>query len=157
MTERQKQFVDFYIETGNQTEAARLAGYKQPHVQGAQNLDKLRVFIDEKLASKEDARIASQDEVLRFLTSIMRNEVTEQVVVTEAQGDYKTLARTISKGISAKDRIKAGELLGKRHGIFDPALAPKPAVEDDPLSASLKALAADMESIGEQDGGEHAD
>lgn len=50
LTEKQKRFIDYFIQTGNQTEAARLAGYKQPKVQGAQVYAKLRPFIEEQLA-----------------------------------------------------------------------------------------------------------
>lgn len=49
LTPKQKAFCDYYIETGNATEAARKAGYKQPHVQGQQNLEKLRKYIDERM------------------------------------------------------------------------------------------------------------
>lgn len=120
LTEKQKRFIDFYIETGSQSEAARLAGYKQPYVQGKQNYEKLRKFIDERLQAKDNERIASQDEVLRFLTSVMRNEETEEIVVVESVGDYMSEARTIKKSISAKDRLKAAEGLAKRFGLDKP-------------------------------------
>ncbi|MDE6435642.1 MAG: terminase small subunit, partial [Lachnospiraceae bacterium] len=65
-----------YIELGNATEAARRAGYKQPHVQGAQNLDKLRVqeYIRKRTEPTEKKRIASGDEVLQFFTRVMNGE-----------------------------------------------------------------------------------
>ena len=113
LTEKQKRFIDFYIETGNASEAARKVGYKQPQVQGAQNLLKLRKNIDEKLSEKKDKRIASQDEVLRFFTSIMRNEITEEAPILCGKGHQKI----IEKGISAKDRIEAAKNLAKRYGI----------------------------------------
>lgn len=120
LTEKQKRFIDFYIETGNKMEAARLAGYKQPESQGHQNYEKLRNYIDAKIQAKDNERIASQDEVLRFLTSVMRNEETEEVVVVESVGDYMSEARTIKKSISAKDRLKAAEGLAKRFGLDKP-------------------------------------
>lgn len=102
LTEKQKRFVDYYVETGNATEAARRAGYKQPQVQGSQNLEKLRFFIDERLKPDEDKRIADADEVLRYLTSVMRGEIKDTF-------DFDT---------SVRDRNKAAELLGKRHRLF---------------------------------------
>lgn len=118
LTEKQKRFVDFFIETGNQAEAARLAGYKQPNVQGAQNYAKLRSYIDAKLAEKDNQRIASQDEVLQYLTSVMRGEVTEECIVVEGTGVGFSEARNIRKEVSPKDRNKAAELLGKRYNLF---------------------------------------
>ena len=55
---------------------------------------------------------------MKYLTSVMRNEVTEEVVVVEGEGDGISSARKVKKDISAKDRNKAAELLGKRYGMF---------------------------------------
>lgn len=76
LTPKQKAFADNYIELGNATEAARRAGYKQPHVQGAQNLEKLRVqeYIRKRTEPTEKKRIASGDEVLQFFTRVMNGE-----------------------------------------------------------------------------------
>lgn len=120
VTERQKRFVDFYIETGNATEAARKAGYKKPHVQGTQNLAKLSVkeAIDARLAEMESERIADATEVLEHLTAALRGEIKEQVIVTESIGDFMSEARIMEKQLSAKDRLKAAELLAKRYGLL---------------------------------------
>lgn len=120
LTEKQKLFIDYYIETGNQTEAARLAGYKQPHVQGNQNLEKLREIIDKKMQAKEDKRIATQDEILRYLTAGMRQELKEDVVVVEGCGDGCSEAKIIKKGTSIKDATECAKQLAKRFGIDKP-------------------------------------
>jgi len=112
-TEKQKRFIDFYIETGNATEAARLAGYKQPQVQGHQNLEKLRDTIDEKLAAKNDERVAKGDEVLRFLSSVMRGEVTEDTLIFVGKG----MQELQDKGASVRDRTEAAKQLAKRYGL----------------------------------------
>lgn len=80
LTPKQKAFADYYIECGNQTEAARRAGYKKPHVQGNQNLDKLSVreYIEERQKQIEDGRIASAAEIMQYFTSVMRGEVKDQ-------------------------------------------------------------------------------
>lgn len=80
LTPKQKAFADYYIECGNQTEAARRAGYKKPHVQGNQNLDKLSVreYIEERQKKIEDSRIASAAEIMQYFTSVMRGEVKDQ-------------------------------------------------------------------------------
>lgn len=114
LTEKQKKFMDYFIETGNSTEAARRAGYKQPHVQGAQTLDKLRHLIDVKLAEKDSARVAKQDEILEFLTCVMRGEVKEQFPLGMGMGEQSL----VKKELDGKDRIKAAELLGKRYALW---------------------------------------
>ena len=55
---------------------------------------------------------------MQYLTSVMRNEVTEEVVVTEGTGDGCSEVRVVKKDIPAKDRNKAAELLGKRYRLF---------------------------------------
>lgn len=117
LTEKQKRFVDYYIETGNQTEAARRAGYKQPQTQGAQNLGKLSVkaAIDARLKDLEDKRIAKADEVMQFLTSTLRGEVKEERVVVEGTGEGRSDARIITVQVSARDRLDAAKSLLKRY------------------------------------------
>lgn len=104
LTEKQKRFIDYYIETGNATEACKRAGYrgKNLDVMGSQNLVKLREAIQEKMSKKDNARIASQDEVLEYLTKVMRGEELDQ----------------FGLDASLQDRTKCAELLGKRYGTF---------------------------------------
>ena len=122
LTEKQKRFADYYIETGNGAEAARLAGYKGKNLNNiaSENLAKLGIknYIDEKLTEMSNKRIASANEVMELLTSAARGELEEEVVVVEGEGDGCSMARTIKKQIGAKDRIKAAELLGKRYRLW---------------------------------------
>ena len=122
LTEKQKRFADYFIETGNGTEAAKLAGYKGKNLNriAAENLSKLDIknYIDEKLTEMSSKRIASANEVMELLTSAARGELEEEVVVVEGEGDGCSMARTIKKQIGAKDRIKAAELLGKRYRLW---------------------------------------
>ena len=122
LTEKQKRFADYYIETGNGAEAARLAGYKGKNLNNiaSENLAKLGIknYIDEKLTEMSSQRIASANEVMELLTLAARGELEEEVVVVEGEGDGCSTARTIKKQIGAKDRIKAAELLGKRYRLW---------------------------------------
>ncbi|HBF5148189.1 hypothetical protein BER37_001268 [Clostridioides difficile] len=117
LTEKQKRFCDYYIETGNATEAAIKAGYseKTAKVIGAENLTKpyLKSYIDEKLKEFESNRIADAKEVMEYLTKIVRNEAKEEVVVVSEYGP-----EIIKKDVSIRDRNKAAELLGKRYRLF---------------------------------------
>lgn len=122
LTPKQKAFADYYIETGNATESAIRAGYskKTAAVIGAENLIKpnIKNYIEERMKQLEDERIAKADEVLKYLTAAMRGKIDEEVVVVEGEGEGCSSARIVKKEISAKDRIKAAELLGKRYRLF---------------------------------------
>lgn len=104
LTEKQKRFIDYYIETANATESAKKAGYSAKTAKniGAENLTKLNFFIQKRLEEKEEQRIASQDEVLQYLTRVMRGEEKDQ----------------FGLDASLQDRTKCAELLGKRYGTF---------------------------------------
>lgn len=122
LTVKQKAFADYYIELGNATEAAIKAKYSKKTARfiGNENLTKpnIKMYIDERLKQLEDERIADASEVLKYLTSVMRGEVSEEVVVIEGSGDGCSSARTIERQVSPRDRNKAAELLAKRYGLL---------------------------------------
>lgn len=99
LTPKQKAFADYYLECGNATEAAKRAGYKQPHVQGSQNLGKLSVsqYIAERQKQIEDERIADIAEVLQFYTSVMRGEVKDQFELDAPLSERLTAAKELMK------------------------------------------------------------
>ena len=118
---KQKAFADYYIETGNAYQSAIKAGYSENYSKG--NIIKLlenesvKAYIDERMKQIESDRIAKAEEVLAFLSSSLRGEVVEEVVTTETvDGMIKPVI--LKKQLSAKDRIKAAELLGKRYALF---------------------------------------
>lgn len=86
MTEKQKRFCEYYIASGNATEAAIKAGYSKKTAKetGYENLTKphLKEYIDQKLDEMASNRIADATEVLERLTEIARREVKENQVVT---------------------------------------------------------------------------
>lgn len=106
MSEKQKAFSDYYIETLNQTEAAKRAGYseKTARSMGSENLTKpyIKEYIELRLAQMEEKRVASASEVLEYLTRVMRGEEKDQ----------------FDMDASLQDRTKAAELLGKRYRLF---------------------------------------
>lgn len=116
LTIKQKKFADEYIISGNASEAALKAGYKN-EVSGRENLQKptIKNYIDERMKELEQEAIANQTEVLKFLTSIMRGEQTEQTLISDGSEQGQ---RITNIEVSAKDRIKAAELLGKRYGSW---------------------------------------
>lgn len=118
LTLKQKRFADEYIISGNATEAAIKAGYSKKTAKeiGAQNLTKLHIskYLDEQLAELNSKTIATKEEVLSYLTSVMRGEQTEQTLRGTGEGAQSI----IDIDVGAKDRIKAAELLGKRHRLW---------------------------------------
>ncbi|EGO8094339.1 terminase small subunit [Enterococcus faecalis] len=118
MTEKQKRFCDFYIETGNAKEAAIRAGYSEKTAKqiGQENLTKpdLRAYIDERLAELKNERTADAQEVLEYLTAVMRGEYKEATLIGVGEGAQAV----VDIYVGAKDRLKAAELLGKRHALF---------------------------------------
>lgn len=119
LTIKQKKFADEYIISGNASDAARNAGYSPKYINS--NVQKLlqntaiKQYVDERLAELSDKQIAKQEEVLKYLTSVMRGEQTEQTLISEGAELGQRIANI---EVSAKDRIKAAELLGKRYGLW---------------------------------------
>lgn len=118
MTVKQHRFADYYIELGNGTEAAIKAGYsaKSARFAASQNLDKpiIKEYIDERMAEKDNARIASQDEVLENLTRIARGEATGTALVGLGMGEQSVMQVPPTVG----EQTRAWELLGKRYALF---------------------------------------
>lgn len=122
MKDKYKRFADEYLIDLNAEAAAIRAGYSPRYARG--NAHKLvansciKEYIAERMAEKESELIADQDEVLRYLTSVLRGKSRSSVVVVENIGDYCSEAREIEKAPDEKERLKAAELLGKRYGLY---------------------------------------
>ena len=124
MTAKQKRFCDEYLTDLNATQAAIRSGYSE----------KTAYSIGNENLKKEAELIAKQDEVMKYLTSVMRREKTESIVVTlqeekslfapDANGTMRkqTVKQTVPKVVEIpamiKDSNKAAELLGKAYGIY---------------------------------------
>lgn len=122
LTAKQQRFCDEYLIDLNATQAAIRAGYseKTSNEQGSRLLRNVSVkeYIAVRMAEKEKRLIADQDEVLKYLTAVLRGEGCEEVVVVEGCGDGHSRATTVTRDVCPKDRLKAAELLGKRYSLF---------------------------------------
>ncbi|MCB2836602.1 terminase small subunit [Streptococcus dysgalactiae subsp. dysgalactiae] len=118
LTLKQKRFADEYIISANATAAAIKAGYSKKTARsiGQENLTKpdIKAYIDERLEKLESEKIATQEEVLQYLTSIMRGDQQEKTLISIGELGQKI----VDIDVGAKDRIKAAELLGKRYRLF---------------------------------------
>jgi hypothetical protein len=142
LTLKQKRFADEYIISGNATDAAKKAGYseKTAFTIATENLKKpyIKQYIDQRIKELDDKKIAKQEEVLQYLTSVLRGESESAIVVVEGCGDGYSEARTVKKTPDEKERLKAAELLGKRYRIF----SEKSEVEEEQLDKLDKILGA---------------
>ena len=122
ITERQRRFVDYYLELGNQVQAAIKAGYSERYAKDQAfrilEIPEIKEYYEDRLQEIESKRVANIKEVMEYLTSVMRGEETEEMIVVEGCGNGYSEARKINKSIGAKDRLKAAELIGKRYMMF---------------------------------------
>ena len=122
LTAKQQRFCDEYLIDLNATQAAIRAGYSKKTANriATENLSKpvIKEYIAERMAEKESELIADQDEVLKYLTSVMRGKSQAEIVVVLNTGDFSSEAQKVQKAPDEKERLKAAELLGKRYGLY---------------------------------------
>lgn len=109
LKQQHKDFAEYFLECGNQTEAYKRA-YPGCKSDGAAGVNgnrllknaKVKQYIEKRQKELDSKKIAGADEVLEFLTKVMRGEEKD--------------AFGLDTGIA--DRNKAAELLGKRYCLF---------------------------------------
>lgn len=117
VTDKQKRFCDEYLIDLNATQAAIRAGYSSKYANT--NASKLlqnttiKKYLDERLKKMQDESIAKADEVLKYLTSVMRGESRSQVVIATPMG-----AERVDKPPEEKDKLKAADMLGKYYALY---------------------------------------
>ena len=121
MTEKQQKFADEYIISLNATQAYKKAypnvkRDKVAQVNGSRLLSKaiIKAYIDEQLEKLKSERVADQQEVLEFLTDVMRGKITEPLLVLDGNGYQKV----IESKPNVSTRRSAAVDLGKRYGLF---------------------------------------
>jgi len=131
LTNKQKVFIEAYLECWNATEAARRAKYKHPRQMGSENLSK--PVIQERISQRLRATAMSADEVLERLASQARADIADYVVVDLATGEPKVDLRSVkgrthliksiqqtAHGVKVElyDAQAALEKIGRAHGLF---------------------------------------
>ena len=121
MTEKQKIFADEYIICLNATRAYKKAypNVKKDEVARANGSRLLtnanvKAYIDEQLEKLQSERVADQQEVMEYLTAVMRGKKTEPLLVLDGEGKQKI----VDAIPPVQARTKAAELLGKRYRLF---------------------------------------
>ncbi|KXU09410.1 terminase small subunit [Streptococcus phage Javan226] len=138
MNERQRRFADEYIISGNAYQSAVKAGYSERYAKADSHklLENtgIKSYINEQLTELEKHKIAKADEVLQVFTSILRQELTEEVTeLNQITGEFVT----IEKKPSIAEVIKAGSELMKRY----------------PTKLELQKLKLEIEKLQSQVGG----
>ena len=99
LTVKQRKFADEYIKTGNATQAAIKAGYKEKTARfiGAENLTKpnVKAYIDAQMRKIEDAKIMKADEALQGITAIARGTLTSKELADD--GSYIDIYPTVTE------------------------------------------------------------
>lgn len=149
MTDRQRKFADEYLIDSNATRAYKAAypRIKNDNVASAAGTRllgnvKVKTYIDDKLEELSSNKIADAQEVMEYLTSVLRGESKASVVVVEGCGDGCSKAKILAKSPDEKERLKAAEMLGRRYGVFKDNI--NATVEpSDKLDSILRQLTAD--------------
>lgn len=125
MTEKQKRFCDEYLSDLNATRAYK-AVYKSvksdevAKAAASRLLTNVNVkkYIADRMEEIHNEKTADAQEVIEYLTSVLRGKSSSTEIVVEGTGDGCSEARTMEKSPSEKERLKAAELLGKRYALF---------------------------------------
>lgn len=125
MTEKQKRFCDGYLIDCNATRAYKAVYQNVKSDETAKSAASrlltnvnVKKYIDDRMEELHNEKTADAQEVIEYLTSVLRGESTAQEIVVEGIGDGCSEARTMEKSPSEKERLKAAELLGKRYSLF---------------------------------------
>lgn len=125
LSKKQEMFALEYIKDFNATRAYKEV-YKTckkdetAQVDSSRLLGNARVqtYIQNIFNNIRSEKIADAEEVMEYLTKVLRGESQSEIVVVEGTGDGCSSARKMNKAPDEKDRLKAAELLGRRYGIF---------------------------------------
>lgn len=122
MNAKQKRFCDEYLIDCNATQAAIRAGYSEKSAgRNADRMmknDEIKAYIEEQLERIHNEKTADVQEVLEYLTSVLRGESSSSVLSLCGDGRQTV----VEKPPDEKERLKAAELIGKRYGLFKDGL-----------------------------------
>lgn len=122
MTEKQRRFADEYLICGVAETAALKAGYSKSYSRARANELLANVgikqYIDERLEEIKSEKVADQQEVMEYLTAVMRGQIQDEVVMVVGDGDFGGSIEKEEKRSDTQARTKAAELLGKRYAMW---------------------------------------
>lgn len=141
LTGKQEKFCQEYLIDANALQAAIRSGYSRqtaleacrwltddPEKPRSRYKPAIAKRISEAMKEMQNKKIATAEEVVQYLTSVLRSETTAEVIVVEGIGEGCSTARRLLKAPDERERLKAAELLGKRYGIFSEKLNVETAI-----------------------------
>lgn len=121
MTEKQRLFADEYLKDLNGTRAYKTiyTTIKNDNVAAVRANTLLKQkdisdYISKRLEEIHNENTADIQEVMEYLTSVLRGESASAVLMMSGNG----MQKVTEKPPDEKERLKAAELLGKRFGMF---------------------------------------
>ncbi|WP_026866618.1 terminase small subunit [Jeotgalicoccus marinus] len=122
MNEKQKRFVDEYIIHANVYRAAINAGYSENYARtnASKLLEKgsIKDYKDKRLKEMKNERTADAQEVMEYLTAVMRGEQSDEELILVPNGDFVSEVERHERRSDTAQRTKAAELLGKRYAMW---------------------------------------
>lgn len=133
------------------------------------NKPKIKEYIDKQLDELHNERTADAQEVLEYLTSVMRREKKECIVVTltketstyvtDEQGKPRKqmikeeMAQIVEIPAKLSDANKAAELLGKRYGLYTDKLDVNNEAEEKKAEKldNIASILEQMKPVGKGD------
>jgi hypothetical protein len=90
MNEKQKRFVDVFIETGDTLEAATRAGYSRTYAQNVKMQPGVKAYIAQRIAEAVVTRMTSSDDMLEYYADQIRKDggVTFHIKSVEQLAKY---------------------------------------------------------------------
>lgn len=137
LSPKQQAFADNFIKSGNKYQSAINAGYSKSYARShAEKLSEnvgIKAYIAKRLEELKSAAVADQQEVLEFLTRLVRRQEMEQVVVTlkkpvsipmhDKEGKtyskfaYEDVDDVVDVKTKNSDALKAADILSKLQGM----------------------------------------
>lgn len=121
LSEKQRKFADEFIKTGNASASYCKfydiePGGKKASSAASRALKRASIsgYIQEKMQAKDKEQVAQEDEILGFLTAVMRGEVKDTIPLGLGMGAQKLTQRKVQ----TQDRVRAAEMLGRRHRLW---------------------------------------
>lgn len=135
LNDKEKAFAtEYIINKGNAYKAALSAGYsnytakvayqwlEEPKTNSTEKRNlpykpELKAYIEEQVEKIQSEKVATAQEVMEYLTSVMRGESESEVVVIEGCGMGESVARKLMKNPDEKEKLKAAAEMAKILGI----------------------------------------
>lgn len=124
LTDKRERFCQLYSKNPNMADAYMQAGFKAPDritaqkaAYGLLKLPAVQQRLQELNREQANKNIADAQEIKEKLTAIVRQQLSEEVLIAVLKGDHSVVENHKKKN-DVRCALKALELLGKMGGMF---------------------------------------